>query len=107
MTVALCSPTPLAGRYGARTSRSGTFLPLLARLGLPSARWHDLRHMFVSRASAEGVPVQMISQMLGHSSLSMTQAVYTHILPGMGKVAAPAMERVLRGNDHGESRLPG
>jgi len=83
------------------------FLPLLAELGLPVARWHDLRHTFVSLASAQGVTVQMISQMLGHSSLSMTQDVYTHILPGMGKAAALAMERALRGEQKDTLRLPG
>jgi integrase len=78
------------------------FLPLLARLGLPAARWHDLRHTFVSLAVGQGVPITMISHMLGHSSVSMTADVYAHILPGMGKAAALAMERALCGERAGE-----
>jgi hypothetical protein len=43
----------------------------------------------------------MISQMQGHSSLSKTQDVYTHILPGMGKSASLAMKRALCGQPVG------
>lgn len=75
------------------------FLPLLKELGLPKARWHDLRHTCVSLAIAQGVQVNMISQMIGHSSTSMTSDVYAHILPGMGKAAALAMEHALRGSE--------
>ena len=31
-----------------------------------------------------GVPVQMVSQRLGHSATSTTTDIYAHVMPGMG-----------------------
>jgi integrase len=73
------------------------FLPLLARLELPRVRWHDLRHTAVSLAIEAGVPITVISQMIGHSATSMTMDVYAHILPGQERAASRALEGVLFG----------
>lgn len=73
------------------------FLPLLEHLELPRIRWHDLRHTCVSLAVRQGVPVPTISQMLGHSTPSMTYDVYAHVLPGMQKAATQAIQEALFG----------
>jgi integrase len=73
------------------------FLPLLARLDLPRVRRHDLRHTAVSLALEAGVPINVISQMVGHSTTSMTMDVYAHILPGQERAASRALEAALFG----------
>jgi integrase len=59
-----------------------TFKPALTRAKLPAAvRFHDLRHSFASILFAEGVPLLKISRWMGHSSLAITEQIYTHLNP--------------------------
>lgn len=43
-------------------------------------RWHDLRHTCASWLVQAGVPIYTVAQMLGHSSVSVTQR-YAHLAP--------------------------
>ena len=47
---------------------------------------------------AQGVKIQVVSQVLGHSSIRMTADVYGHILDPDRKEAAQAMESMLWGD---------
>jgi len=49
-------------------------------LGWPKLRPHDLRHSFVTRKLAEGVPAQLVMQYVGHADLATTMR-YTHLVP--------------------------
>lgn len=49
-------------------------------IGIPRLRPHDLRHCFVTRKLAEGVPVQPVSRYVGHADLAPTLR-YTHLVP--------------------------
>ena len=42
--------------------------------------WHDLRHTFATHALAKGLRIEYVSEILGHSDISITQK-YAHILP--------------------------
>lgn len=68
------------------------FKPLLQRAGLPIIRFHDLRHGCGSLLLSEGVPVKVVQEILGHSSMSITMDVYAHVLPDMQERAAAAMD---------------
>ena len=71
------------------------FKPLLRRAGLPSIRFHDLRHTCATLLLMKGVHPKIVSEMLGHSSVSITLDIYSHVIPGLGNAAALAMEDVL------------
>ncbi len=71
--------------------------PLLKRAGLPDMRFHDLRHTCATLLLTRGVHPKIVSEMLGHSSIAITLDTYSHVIPGMGEVAAGAMEDVLGG----------
>ena len=60
----------------------GPDLPLWYRVrreaGIEDVRLHDLRHTFASHAVMNGVPVPVVSRMLGHANVQMTMR-YAHL----------------------------
>lgn len=55
------------------------FQPASKRAGLPGVRMHDLRHTFASLMAHHGHKAQEVSAWMGHSSVSFTLDVYTHL----------------------------
>ncbi len=68
---------------------------LAKEAGVPVIRFHDLRHCAATHALANGVPVKVVQEMLGHTSAIITQDVYSHLLPHMQDSAAAVMDAVL------------
>ena len=60
---------------------------LLQRAGLPSIRFHDLRHTFATHALTSGVDAKTLSGILGHTNASFTLDTYTHVTSDMQKQA--------------------
>lgn len=56
---------------------------------------HKLRHTHASLLSAEAVNIKAISERLGHSNVSLTLNVYSHLLPGTQAQAAEVLDRRL------------
>jgi integrase len=54
---------------------------ILARCGLPRLRFHDLRHSAASLLGAQGVPARVVMEVLGHSRISVTMDLYSHVFP--------------------------
>jgi len=72
------------------------FRPLLKKAGLPPMmKFHTLRHAAASLLLADGVPVPLVSSMLGHSTPAFTMAIYSHAIPNSEHVVATAMESIL------------
>ena len=71
------------------------FLKLLATIGLPRIRFHDLRHSHATCLLLAGVPTKIVSERLGHSSTNFTEDIYSHILPQMQEHAANEVDRLL------------
>jgi len=63
--------------------------------GLPSIRFHDLRHSAASLLHASGVPLVAIQKLLGHASFRPTQEVYAHITSDLETEAASTMDELL------------
>ena len=66
---------------------------LLQWAGLPSIRFHDLRHTFATLALENGMDVKTLSAMLGHVSAATTLDIYTHITNDMRLTAAANIDR--------------
>ena len=60
---------------------------LLQRAGLPSIRFHDLRHTFATHALTSGVDAKTLPGILGHTNASFTLDTYTHVTSDMQKQA--------------------
>jgi len=56
-------------------------------VGLPPMRFHDLRHSAATISFAAGVNPKLIQELLGHSTISITLEVYSHVLPSMQQEA--------------------
>jgi len=62
---------------------------LFRRLNLPKgASLHSLRHSHGSHLVADGVPLPVVAERLGHSSIRTTVDVYAHALRGQDDDAA-------------------
>ena len=70
---------------------------VLKRAGLPSIRFHDLRHTFATMALQNGVDVKTVSSMLGHYSAGFTLDTYAHVTTSAKREAANTMSGVLSG----------
>ena len=68
----------------------------LAAAKLPDElRFYDMRHAAASLLIADGLPITLVSAMLGHALTSTTLNNYAHVLPGSDRLTAEAMERLL------------
>lgn len=74
-----------------------SFGPLLDRAGLPRIRFHDLRHSAATLLMSRGIHPKVVSEMLGHSQITITMDLYSHVLPTMQREAATVMEDILQG----------
>lgn len=52
-----------------------------AKEAFPDMRWHDLRHSNATLQMAYGASPREITETLGHSQITMTMNVYTHVVP--------------------------
>jgi integrase len=61
---------------------------IVKRADLTRIRFHDLRHTHASLLVANGVPINVVTERLGHSHPASTMHTYQHLLPGMSATAA-------------------
>ena len=59
----------------------------LKKYEVSDIRFHDLRHTFASLLLESGESPKVIQELLGHSSITTTMDIYTHITK-KGKVRA-------------------
>lgn len=64
---------------------------------VPGIRLHDLRHTHASLLLADGEPVKVVSERLGHSSAMITLNVYQAVMPGMQRRAAERFASLVKG----------
>ena len=58
---------------------SHRFSAILEKNGMRHIRYHDLRHSCASLLYANGVSLKDIQEWLGHSNISTTANIYTHL----------------------------
>jgi integrase len=56
---------------------------LLKDAGLPPMRFHDLRHSAATFLLAMGVHIKVVQELLGHSNVTTTLNIYSHVLPSL------------------------
>jgi integrase len=74
---------------------SRSYRPLLTKAGLPTVRFHDLRHTAATLLLGEGVHPKIVSEMLGHSTVGITLDLYSHVTPTMQQEAADTLDSLI------------
>ena len=70
-------------------------MSVLKKADLPHIRFHDLRHTAATLLLSARVNPKVVSEMLGHASITITLDIYAHVLPDMQQDAATAIGRLL------------
>jgi integrase len=64
------------------------FRQAVRRAALPTIRLHDLRHTHATLALRAGIHPKVVSERLGHATISITLDTYSHAIPAMQEEAA-------------------
>ena len=70
---------------------------LVGKIGVPSSRFHDLRHTYAVSALSSGDDIKTLQENLGHHTASFTLDVYGHVSERMKQESAARMETFIRG----------
>jgi len=52
------------------------FKKILVKANIENAKIHSLRHTFATRGLEQGIPLKVMQELLGHSSLNITEDIY-------------------------------
>ncbi len=74
------------------------FKPVLKEAGLPIIRLYDLRHTCATLLLSAGENPKVVSERLGHASITLTMDTYSHVLPDMQEAATKKLEDMLFNN---------
>jgi integrase len=75
---------------------SENFRLLTRELAMPPVTFHGLRHAFATLGLLAGINPKVVSEALGHSSVTITMDTYSHVLPHMQGELAAAIANILK-----------
>ncbi|MER6783688.1 tyrosine-type recombinase/integrase [Streptomyces sp. NPDC000658] len=75
---------------------AATFTRVAADAGSRVVRLHDARHGSATLLTAAGVAPRVVMEILGHSQISITLDVYTHVVQDTQREAISHMDRLLK-----------
>jgi integrase len=73
---------------------SSAFYYRVSKSGLPKVSFHGLRHSFASISLRAGVPLKVVSEALGHTTIAITADLYTEVLGDLQRQAADKIDDV-------------
>lgn len=57
------------------------FKRILKKANVPYRKFHALRHTYATKLFERDVPIKTVQMLLGHSDISVTANIYTHVMP--------------------------
>ena len=88
--------TTNTGNYYDRSLLNTQFKRLIAGTSLEGVTLHSLRHSNATLLINSGIPIKVVSQHLGHSSIEITADIYSHVLESSRAKVADALELKLK-----------
>ncbi len=79
------------------TNLGKRFAVLCGLAKVPAIRFHDLRHTHATELLRQGIDSKHVAQRLGHSSITVTLDVYSHVMPDMQWAAIAGLDDALFG----------
>ncbi len=64
--------------------------------GVTVIRFHDARHTHASLMLKQGIHPKIVQERLGHSTISTTLYIYSHVAPGLQEAAAKRFDDILQ-----------
>lgn len=58
-----------------------TYKRILDKANIPYKKFHSLRHTYATKLFEKNVPLKTVQELLGHSDISITGNIYTHVMP--------------------------
>jgi integrase len=86
--------TPIGTRWDPSNARKNAFRPIAAKV-CPGATPHSLRHAAATLLLEEGIPMKVVSELLGHADTRTTAEIYSHVTARLVSEAGTAIERAL------------
>jgi integrase len=86
-----------SGRPSDPDNFSHVFARLTTSAGLGHWHPHELRHSGASIMLAQGTPLHVVSEVLGHASIAITKDIYGHLMEGDRRAATEAISGALLG----------
>jgi integrase len=71
---------------------------------LPRVRFHDLRHSHATQLLLAGVHPKIVQERLGHSSITTTLDIYSHVSETMQEDAAVRLDKAFRSATNAPAR---
>ncbi len=71
------------------------FNRLIKKAGVKLIRIHDTRHSYATLAILNGIPINVVSQSMGHGDISTTLRTYAHVMPEQNRELARKMGSLL------------
>lgn len=72
------------------------FKRVVAGMGMPATRFHDLRHSYAVAAIRSGDDIKTVQENLGHATAAFTLDTYGHVTKQMKQDSADRMEQFIR-----------
>ena len=83
------------GRHLSHKTVYKQFKQAAAEAGIPTVRFHDMRHSYAVASLRSGDDVKTVQENLGHATAAFTLNVYGHVTDDMRKESAARMEQYI------------
>jgi len=85
------------GGHVIHNTLSHNYKRLVTRIGVPSSRFHDMRHTYAVNSLRAGDDVKTVQENLGHATAAFTLDRYAHYTEDMRRDSAARMEAFIQG----------
>ena len=93
------------GRHLSHVTVRKHFKKVVASIGIPEARFHDLRHSFAVNSLQAGDNPKVVQENLGHATAAFTLDVYAHATERAKRDSAERMEALFQSTKKAASSL--